>query len=450
MRTIKVVKNTGDDLLFSIGDIGFKYDDINETQIIKYQLEIDLTEQQPIDIRFWLQEIDPDFKFLLSAPEELTEYIKKYEENNNPNDECLFHDFRTKYIDFIRNHVRGRKNIQDEMIMVGYSLLPEKVYLVIKTFSLKGLSDFLQKILKYCVQKEISVKTEKDIRWVELQQYMLEDDSSKEKKIYKDFLECTLVEDYFERFRKIFQSIDMEGYFGKNIYEEVMKQKITVNGEERDVPITQIRKYATPYWKHSIHMNSKEKTILCLDNEAPEDETVADYVYTFRPDLMRYYLQNWFEDFTVEIIKKLDNTAYHVKYILPGGKFNFFADKNNKNIREIDVVLGIENYECMKFVAIECKKTLSRKELQTTNRKCKEKVVNSGNNIFDAFIHIGCFRGDVEFDKKIKETKKTYKQDIMEGKNDCLDVPYYAFIIESIEDYKVKFEYILDDIFENW
>lgn len=127
MRTIKVVKNTGDDLLFSIGDIGFKYDDINETQIIKYQLEIDLTEQQPIDIRFWLQEIDPDFKFLLSAPEELTEYIKKYEENNNPNDECLFHDFRTKYIDFIRNHVRGRKNIQDEMIMVGYSLLPEKV-----------------------------------------------------------------------------------------------------------------------------------------------------------------------------------------------------------------------------------------------------------------------------------------------------------------------------------
>lgn len=39
MRTIKVVKNTGDDLLFSIGDIGFKYDDINETQIIKYQLE---------------------------------------------------------------------------------------------------------------------------------------------------------------------------------------------------------------------------------------------------------------------------------------------------------------------------------------------------------------------------------------------------------------------------
>lgn len=234
------------------------------------------------------------------------------------------------------------------------------------------------------------------------------------------------------------------------VNQEELKQKITVNGEERDVPITQIRKYATPYWKHSIHMNSKEKTILCLDNEAPEDETVADYVYTFRPDLMRYYLQNWFEDFTVEIIKKLDNTAYHVKYILPGGKFNFFADKNNKNIREIDVVLGIEKDECMKFVAIECKKTLSRKELQTTNRKCKEKVVNSGNNIFDAFIHIGCFRGDVEFDKKIKETKKTYKQDILEGKNDCLDVPYYAFIIESIEDYKVKFEYILDDIFENW
>lgn len=195
----------------------------------------------------------------------------------------------------------------------------------------------------------------------------------KKKKIYKDFLECTLVEDYFERFRKIFQSIDMEGYFGKNIYEEVMKQKITVNGEERDVPITQIRKYATPYWKHSIHMNSKEKTILCLDNEAPEDETVADYVYTFRPDLMRYYLQNWFEDFTVEIIKKLDNTAYHVKYILPGGKFNFFADKNNKNIREIDVVLGIEKDECLKFVAIECKKHYQEKNYRQQIENVKKR-----------------------------------------------------------------------------
>ena len=48
------------------------------------------------------------------------------------------------------------------------------------------------------------------------------------------------------------------------------------------------------------------------------------------------------------------------------------------------------------------------------NKKCREKVINSGNNVFDAFIHIGCFKGDVDFDKKIEGTKKTYKQSILE------------------------------------
>lgn len=60
------------------------------------------------------------------------------------------------------------------------------------------------------------------------------------------------------------------------------------------------------------------------------------------------------------------------------------------------------------------KKTLSSKEIQTMNKKCREKVINSGNNVFDAFIHIGCFKGDVDFDKKIEGTKKKYKQSILE------------------------------------
>lgn len=454
MRKIKVVKNTDDNLLFSINDIGFKYDaddkDKDETKIIKYQLEIGLMDKKPVDIRFWLQEIDPEFQFFLPAPEELTEYIRKYEENNNPNDECLFHDLRTKYIDFIRNHVRGRKNIEDEILIAGYSLLPEKVYLVIKAFSFKGLSDFLQKILKYCMKHEIDVKAEEDIRWIELQQYMIKNTSPKEIRNHKDFLEGTLNEEYFEKFRRIFQCIDTEGYLRKDTYESVATQKITVKGKEKEVPINQLRKYVTPYWKHGIHTNGKEKTIVCLDNEAPENEKIDDYVYTFRPNLMRYYLQNWFEDFTVEIIKKLDNTNYQIKYILPGERFNFFADKAEKNIREIDVVLGIEKDSCLKIIAVECKKTLSKKELQTTNKKCRTKVINSGNNVFDAFVHIGCFRGDVVFDKTVEETTKTYKQDILEGNRDCNDVPYYAFVIESMEDYKVKFNYILDDIFKNW
>ena len=450
MRTIEMVKKIGDNLLFSIDDIGFRYNEGSKKQIIKYQLEIDLTDQQPIDIRFWFQEIDSEFEFLLPAPGELTDYIKNYEENNNPNDECLFHDFRTKYIEFIRNRMDDRTEIQEQIIIIGYSLRPEKVYLVIKTFSLKGLSAFWKKVQNYCLQKEIQIKTEEDIRWVELQQYMLEDNSEKDNRNYKDFLDRTLVEDNFKRFRKIFQCIDIEGYFSKKVYDETTCYKRTINGKTKEIPISPVRKYITPYWKYNIRTSNKEKTILCLHHEMPDDKKIDEYVYTFHPDLMRYYLQNWFEDFTVEIIKRLEGTPYHMKYILPGRKYNFFLDEDEENIREIDVALGVEKAGCLKLIAIECKKTLSRKELQTTNKKSKEKIVNSGNNVFDAFIHIGCFKNDVEFDKKMKGTRKMYKQDILESENSYSDVPYYAFAIESVEDYKFKFQYILDDIFKNW
>lgn len=142
--------------------------------------------------------------------------------------------------------------------------------------------------------------------------------------------------------------------------------------------------------------------------------------------------------------------ACQVKYILPGKKFNFFADENEDNIREIDVVLGVEKESCLKLIAIECKKTLSSKEIQTTNKKCREKVINSGNNVFDAFIHIGCFKGNVDFDKKIEGTREKYKQSILEGIDGNLDVPYYAFVIKSIEDYEMKLGYVLTDVFKNW
>ena len=221
-------------------------------------------------------------------------------------------------------------------------------------------------------------------------------------------------------------------------------------GKEIRVPVSQVSKYFAPYWKYNIDVNNKSKDILCLHDEMPTDEKVDDYVYTFKPSLMRYYLKNWFEDFSVEIIKKIDIDECRVKYILPGKKFNFFADGNEDNTREIDVVLGVEKESCLKLIAIECKKTLSNKEIQTTNKKCREKVINSGNNVFDAFIHIGCFKGDEDFDKRIEGSREKYKQSILEGTGGNMDVPYYAFVIKSIDDYEMKLAYILTDVFKNW
>lgn len=449
MRRIEAVKNTHDNFLFSIDKFAFQYSQKNKKQMIKYQIEMDISGYNAADVRFLLEDIDSNFQFLLMTPEESVELIKKYEENNNPNDECLFHDFRTRYIDFIKNENEDAV-IQDEIIILGYSLLTDKIYLVIKAFSLKGLSAFLHKLTKYCSKKSINVETEKDIRWVELNQYMLETNEEKRTGSYKDFLNKTLDETLFVRFRKIFQQIDKEGYFGKKLYEEVMFSKYDKNGKEIKIPINQISKYFAPFWKYSFEVNNKNKEILCLHDEMPTDEEVDNYVYTFKPGLMRYYWQNWFEEFTVEIIRQMKLDACQVKYVLPGKKFNFFADDNKENVREIDVVLGVEQDAYLKLIAIECKKTLSSKEIQTTNKKCREKVINSGNNVFDAFVHIGCFRGDVNFDKRIDGTNEKYRQSILEGEDENVDVPYYAFAIKSIEDYKMKLGYVVSDVFKNW
>lgn len=165
---------------------------------------------------------------------------------------------------------------------------------------------------------------------------------------------------------------------------------------------------------------------------------------------MKYYLQNWFEDFTVEIVKRTNYGNVQLRQFLEGKKFNFFRDGLEDNIREIDAVIELEKDGIVKLIAIECKKTLSDKEIQTTNKKCREKVINSGNNVFDAFIHIGCFNKDVKFDKKIEGTRREYKQSLIEGTGENMDAPYYVFVISAIEDYEIKLKYIIDDIFANW
>lgn len=37
-----------------------------------------------MDVRFLLEEADPELEFILETPEELTNYIKQYEEDKNP------------------------------------------------------------------------------------------------------------------------------------------------------------------------------------------------------------------------------------------------------------------------------------------------------------------------------------------------------------------------------
>lgn len=451
MRKIEIVEKPCDEAIYEIDKFAFRFGNNDAGYMIKYQVDLDIKGGQPIDVRLLLQDMDSKLEFLLPAPKEVTKLINEVDEKNDPSDECLFHDLRTKYIEFIKYATDTPTNINEEIILLGFSLHDEKIYLVMKTFSFNVLADFWEKLISYCTDKSIKLNVPDDIRWIKLQQYLLNTNETKGNGFSRDFLARTLVEDNFSRFLQIFRQIDTEGYFGKSFYDRVMYRIKKINEKkEIRVPINQVNKFFAPYWKYQISTAEKNKTVLCLHDEMPSDETVEEYVYTFKPSLMKYYLQSWFEDFTVEIIKKIKFDDVQLRQLLAGRKFNFFLDGSDENIREIDAVIELEKDGIVKLIAIECKKTLSIKEIQTTNKKCRERVIDSGNNVFDAFIHIGCFNKDVEFDKKIEGTRREYKQSLIEGTGKNMDVPYYAFVISTIADYETKLKYIINDIFINW
>ena len=115
------------------------------------------------------------------------------------------------------------------------------------------------------------------------------------------------------------------------------------------------------------------------------------------------------------------------------------------------MIFGVEYNGNYKIIAIECKKTISNSEIQNTNGKIKNKIFKTHTNIIDAYIHIGCFNNDVEFDKKIQDSQEKYKQGIIQLKNEeTYDAPYFAFSISSIENLKIKMCYVIKEIFSQW
>lgn len=110
MRKIEVVEKPCKGAIFSIDRFAFKLSEDAKRCMIKYQIDLELKNYQPIDVRFLLEDMDSTLEFLLPTPEEVTKYISQYDEKNDPSDECLFHDIRTKYMSELK--------LQEEKCMI--------------------------------------------------------------------------------------------------------------------------------------------------------------------------------------------------------------------------------------------------------------------------------------------------------------------------------------------
>lgn len=453
MKNIKVVKEKQVNSLFAIGSYSFVECDAVLSQLPIYPISIKIPVTSSVDVRFFLEEVDCDIRFLQETPVELTEYIKKYEEISVYNEVCLFHDFRTKYIDVLEYNQANTGDSNDDVIMVGFTIVQESVYLAIKAFSLSSLTKFTELIINYCTKHEIEISFKHNIRWVQLEQFMRPANKISQNETFNIFLLKTLEKKYCKIFLDTFQKIDREGYFDKTFYNQKFYQEFMMpTGKLKNEEISQISKFFSPFWKTEIEGNHKSKVILCLHDELLNNESLEKVVYTFKPFLMQYYQLHWFEDFCVHIIEHMCFLPYKLVNIYAGRQFDFFQKGEVTNVREIDIIMEVEHKGLYKIIAVECKKTLTFKEIELTNKKTKNKILKSHRNVIDAFVHIGCFNNGVDFNKKIDNTKEEYKQSIIQLQDDpqVPDVPYYAFSISSIENLEMKMQHILNDIFKEW
>lgn len=445
MKNIQVSKEKVDNKLFSIQGYNFIEIESNYSPIPIYRVIINKKFESPLDVRFWFEDINDKNFPLAEAPVELSELIKEHEENIKFKDNYLFHDLRTRYVDFYLYEENGLKN---NVLLIGYTLLEDVTCFGIKAFSLRGLTAFTQKFLNYCIINKIDMEYQKNLQWIQLEQSILPDTNLIRNDIYESFLQKTLVEDYCGAFIKAFRAIDNQGYLENNFLEE----EITIHGETKKVgSIKQFTKWFSRFWKTDISIRDANRTVLYLHDELLNDESREKVVYTIKPHLMQYYQLHWFEDFCYEIIKDITNTEIKIINSYAGRIFNFYQNGKDSDNRELDIILGIEYNGVYKIIAIECKKTLSKDEVRSTNRKIKNKVLKSPNNVIDAYVHIGCFNRDVEFEKEIPNSSEKYKQGLIQIPNESIyDAPYYAFTISSIENLKFKICYIIKEIFEQW
>lgn len=446
MKRIEVFKEDKENSLFTVGSYSFLECDSTLPTLPIYPMIFKIDMASPLDVRYMLEEVCDKIKFLLESPVELIEYIREYEEKLVLNEVCLFHDLRTKYVDILEYN---DKNIENNVIIVGTTILQEGVYLAVKAFSLLGLGMFAEKVINYCKENDITVELKNNVRWIHLEQCMVPSTNVAINDTFNDFLNKTLDDKYCNVFLEAFDKIDFQGYLDKTFYDK----EVTVSGYKNKIrDLNRFTKYFASFWKNDISVKETSRTVLYLHDELINDESLHKIVYTLKPHLMQYYQLHWFEDFCVRIIQNMNITTFRILNIYAGRKFNFFQRENDNDIREIDIILGIEHNDIFKIIAIECKKTLSNYEIRDTNKKIKNKILKSHKNIIDAFIHIGCFNNGVEFDRTIDNTEEKYKQSIIQLPQDpeACDAPYYAFTISSIKNLEMKVEHILKDIFKQW
>lgn len=365
MKNIEIIDGNKKDKIFDIENYSFIEIDSNSFPLSVYRIIIKNTFTDALDVRYWFEEIIGEktekIKFFNSNPSELIEYIKNYEIDIPFRETYLFYDINTRYLDFLLYDI---DKIENNIIFIGFNIFESELHLAIKAFSLEGLLLFTERFFKYCEKEKIALENKKNLKWMQLENYILPSEKLKHNFLCDSFLEKTLDERFFSIFIKLFQEFDSYGYINSNS----LKEKVVLKeGHPQEIRnIDQIARFFLTSSKLTIRDSSKE--ILYLHNTLlNSDETV----YVLSSHIIQYYQLYWFEDFCTKVLENISTSEFKITNIYSGRKFNFFSDKNN--LCEIDIIFEVKHKDIYKIIAIECKKTLTESKINETTKKVKKK-----------------------------------------------------------------------------
>ena len=293
--------------------------------------------------------------FISSTPQKEVNLIEKYDTNITDEKSVLFHDMRRNFIEICEYISIESDNIN--IFFIGFSLYKNFVHFTIKTFDFSMLRVISNYIIDHFNKNHCNIVRNTNMNWLTINNLLkfknnnniLVDENEKNK-----LLECSLK--YEDIMNYALSKIMSDGY----LTIDDMRKKI--NGKASIDSLKQMKILFKEYLKLNI-----QNKFVYLHEELANNyhvEKVKNSIFSFSPRLLQYFDLSWYEDYTYECVSKsLRKYKIELLDISRNNVYNF-TDLDEDYDIEFDLILLLKKDNIEKIVAIECKRTLSKKEIK--------------------------------------------------------------------------------------
>lgn len=342
---------------------------------------------QPINIDDYLKEIK-DLKFIFKVPKLELDLIREYDNDIMEEKNVLFHDMRKEFIEVCEYTNVTDSKTEINIFFIGFTIRKNNVYFKIKTFDFEILRIVSNRIINHVTSNYHVEEVVKDtnMNWLtidNLYKYNNSDNISVDKNEQKKLLDVSFK--YENLITYISTRIMKNGFLTLDEMKEKVDGGVSIN------EINQMKILFKEYLK--LSMNNR---FVYLHQEAANNyhgDKKKNTVFSFSPRLLQYFDLCWYEEYINKCIKDISiEYKFEIIDIKRNNVYNFNNNDEDSFNTEFDFLVLIKRGNIEKIIAIECKRTLSKKEIDDSKSKFKSKIIESKNRmLIDGYIVIGFF-----------------------------------------------------------